>query len=168
MKKVLLAIDGMTPDRKAFRYALALCKRIRAELSIFQIIRPQYYREYKKKIRQKGLFVKKFVEGSMVAATFAEAGEHETALDIMAEASKEIRRLLQESEEAGVHCYFSIKSGNPDKEIVNYVSDHRNVVLTIYDVSDQGADQNTNNSKKKNSLAKITKRLSVPLVTVQT
>ncbi|MBW2197633.1 MAG: universal stress protein, partial [Deltaproteobacteria bacterium] len=52
MEKVLLAIDGMTPDRKAFRYAIALCKRIRAELSIFQIIRPQYYREYKKKIRK--------------------------------------------------------------------------------------------------------------------
>lgn len=168
MEKVLLAIDGMTPDRKAFRYAIALCKRIRAELSIFQIIRPQYYREYKKKIRKKGLFVRKFVEGSMVAATFAEAGEHETALDIMAEVSKEIRRLLQESEEAGVHCHFSITSGNPEKEIVNYVNDHRNVVLTIYDVSNQSADQNANISKKKNSLAKITKGLSVPLVTVHT
>ena len=168
MEKVLLAIDGMTPDRKAFRYAIALCKRIRAELSIFQIIRPQYYREYKKKIRKKGLFVRKFVEGSMVAATFAEAGEHETALDIMAEVSKEIRRLLQESEEAGVHCHFSITSGNPEKEIVNYVNDHRNVVLTIYDVSDHDVNEANNISKKKISLAKITKGLSVPLVTVHT
>lgn len=168
MKKVLLAIDGMTPNRKAFRYAVALCKRIRAELSIFQIIRPQYYREYNKKIRKKALLARKFVEGSMVAATFAEAGEHETALDIMAEASKEIRRLLQESEKAGVHCHFSIKSGNPEKEIVNYVNDHRNVVLTIYDVSDQDVNEAANNSKKKNTLAKITKGLSVPLVTVHT
>ena len=167
MEKVLLAIDGMTPDRKAFRYAIALCKRIRAELSIFQIIRPQYYREYKKKIRKKGLFVRKFVEGSMVAATFAEAGEHETALDIMAEVSKEIRRLLQESEEAGVHCHFSITSGNPEKEIIDYVNDHRNVVLTIYDVSNQSADQNANISKKKSTLARIRKDLSVPLVMVQ-
>jgi len=167
MEKVLLAIDGMTPNRKAFRYAVALCKRIRAELSIFQIIRPQYYREYKKKIRKKGLFARKFVEGSMVAATFAEAGEHETALDIMAEVSKEIRRLLQESEEAGVHCHFSITSGNPEKEIVNYVNDHRNVVLTIYDVSDHDVNEANNISRKKNALAKITKGLSVPLVMVQ-
>jgi nucleotide-binding universal stress UspA family protein len=167
MKKVLLAIDGMTPDRKAFRYAVALCKRIRAELSIFQIIRPQYYREYKKKIRKKGLFARKFFEGSMAAATFAEAGEHETALDIMAEVSKEIRRLLQESEEAGVHCHFSITSGNPEKEIVNYVNDHRNVVLTIYDVSDHDVNEANNISRKKNALAKITKGLSVPLVMVQ-
>ena len=167
MKKVLLAIDGMMPNRKAFRYAVALCKRIRAELSIFQIIRPQYYREYKKKIRKKGLFARKFVEGSMVAATFAEAGEHETALDIMAEVSKEIRRLLQESKEAGVHCHFSITSGNPEKEIVNYVNDHRNVVLTIYDVSDHDVNEANNISRKKNALAKITKGLSVPLVMVQ-
>jgi nucleotide-binding universal stress UspA family protein len=167
MEKVLLAIDGMTPDRKAFRYAVALCKRIRAELSIFQIIRPQVYREYKKRIRRKGLLARKFFEGSMVAATFAEAGEHETALDMMAEASKEIRRLLQESEEAGVHCHFSIKSGNPEQEIVNYVNDHRNVVLTIYDVSDPDVNRTANISIKKNTLAKITKGLSVPLVMVQ-
>jgi nucleotide-binding universal stress UspA family protein len=167
MEKVLLAIDGMTPDRKAFRYAVALCERIRAELSIFQIIRPQYYREYKKKIRKKGLFARTFIEGSMVAATFAEAGEHETAMDMMAEASKKMRDLLQESEEAGVHCHFSIKSGNPEKEIINYVNDHRNVVLTIYDISDHDVDEAANISNKKSALARIRKNLSVPLVTVQ-
>jgi len=110
--------------------------------------------------------MRKFVEGSMVAATFAEAGEHETALDIMAEASKEIRGLSQESEEAGVHCHFSIKSGNPEKEIIDYVNDHRNVILTIYDVSDHDVNEAVNIYRKKNSLAKMTKRLSVPLVTV--
>jgi len=167
MEKVLLAIDGVTPDRKTFRYAIALCKRIRAELSIFQIIRPQYLEEYKRKILTKGQLVRKFFEGSMVAATFAEAGERETALDIMAEASKEIRGLLQESEAAGVRCHFSIKSGNPEKEIVSYVNDHRNVVLTIYDVFDQDANEADNNSKKKKSLTRIRKSLSVPLVTVQ-
>jgi len=167
MEKVLLAIDGMTPDRKAFRYAIALCKRIRAELNIFQIIRPRHYREHAKKVRKTASLARRFMEGSMVAATFAEAGEHETALDIMAEASKEIRSLLQESEEAGVRCHFSITSGNPEKEIVSYVNDHRNVVLTIYDVSDQDANEAANNSKKEKSLTKIRKSLSVPLVTVQ-
>jgi nucleotide-binding universal stress UspA family protein len=167
MEKVLLAIDGMTPDRKVFRYAVALCKRIRAELSIFQIIRPQYFREYKKRIRKKGRLVRKFIEGSMVAATFAEAGELETALDIMDEATKEIRRLLQESEDAGVQCHFSIQSGNPEKEIVNYVKDHRNVVLTIYDTTNQGANKNDNNSEMEHVLERIKKSLSVPLVRVR-
>jgi regulator of sigma D len=103
----------------------------------------------------------------MVAATFAEAGEPETALDIMGEATKEIRRLLQESENAGVQCDFSIQSGNPEKEIVNYVNDHRNVVLAIYDTADQGANQNDNMSETEHVLAKIKKNLSVPLVRIR-
>ena len=166
MGKVLLAIDGVTPDRKVFRYAIALCKRIRAELSIFQIIRPQYYREHAKKVRKKASLARKFMEGSMVAATFAEAGEHETAMDIMAEASKEIRRLLQESGESGVHCHFTIESEHPEKEIVNYVNNHRNVVLTIYDASDHDVNEAANITIKKNAIEKIRKNLTVPLVTV--
>jgi hypothetical protein len=46
------------------------------------------------------------------------------------------------------------------------VNDHRNVVLTIYDVSDQGADQNADISEKKSTLAKIKRDLCVPLVMV--
>jgi nucleotide-binding universal stress UspA family protein len=167
MEKVLLAIDGMTPEQKAFRYALSLCKRIRAELSIFQIIRPQHYREYKKMIQNKAAVAKKFFEGSMMAATFAEAGEHEVALDIMNEATKEIRRLVQASKEAGVHCHFSVKTGNPEREIVNYVNDHRNVVLTIYDAADAAAEDVDRTSRKINAIANIKNRLSVPLITVQ-
>jgi nucleotide-binding universal stress UspA family protein len=166
MEKVLLAIDGGTPDQKAFRYAIALCKQIKAELSIFQIIRPQYYREYIKKIRKKALLARTYIEGSMVAATFAEAGEHETALDIVAEASKQIEHLLSESKKEGVHCHFSIKSGNPEKEIINYVNDHRDVVLAIFDASHQDVNRIVNVSEKKNALARIKKDLPVPLVTV--
>ena len=164
MKKVLLSIDGMTPDKKAFHYAVALCKRIKAELNIFQIIRPRYYRNYIKKIRKNALFAKKVMESAMVAATFAEAGEHETALDMMAEASKHIDHLLQESEKAGVHCRFAIKSGDPEKEIVEYVNDHRDVILTIYDAFDVNGTVDI--SEKKSTLAKIKRNLSVPLVTV--
>ena len=101
-----------------------------------------------------------------MAATFAEAGEHETALDIISEASKQIKQFLSESEKAGVQCHFSMASGNPEKEIINYVNDHRDVVLTIYDASDQEISRTTGISKKKISLAKIKKNLSVPLVTV--
>jgi hypothetical protein len=166
MKKVLLTIDGITPDQKVFHYAVSLCKRIRAELNIFQIIRPRYYRNYMKKVRKKASLARKFMEGSMVAATFAEAGEHETALDMMAEASKEIKHLMSESERSGVQCHFSIKSGNSEKEIIDYVNEHRDVVLAIYDASDQGADQNADISEKKSTLTKIKRDLCVPLVMV--
>ena len=166
MKQVLLTIDGMTPDQKAFQYAVALCKRIKAELSIFQIIRPQYYRKYMEKIRKNTFLARTFIKSSMVAATFAEAGEHETALEIMDEASKEMKRLMSESEKSGVHCHFSMKSGNPEKEIIDYVDKHRNVVLTIYDAANQSSDKNVNVSEKEHVLGKIKKNLSIPLVTI--
>ena len=165
MKSVLLTIDGMSPDPKTFDYAVSLCKRIKAELSIFQIIRPGYYRKYMKKIRKNTAIAKKIVENTMAAATFAEAGEHETALDIMSEASKQIKHLMQESEKAGVPCHFAMTSGNPEKEIIEYVSDHRDIILTIYDVF--GSGETANGFEKKDTLAKIKRNLSVPLVTVQ-
>ena len=164
MKKVLLTIDGMTPDQKAFHYAVSLCKRISAELSIFQIIRPRYYRKYMKKIRKNALIAKKVVESTMAAAAFAEAGEHETALDMMAEGSKQIEHLLQESEKAGIHCRFSMTSGNPEKEIVEYVNGHRDVILTIYDAF--GGSGTVDMFEKKSTLAKIKRDLAVPVVTV--
>ena len=135
-------------------------------MSIFQVIRPRYYSKYLEKIRRNTLLARTFIKSSMVAATFAEAGEHETALEIMDEASKEMKRLMSESEKSGVHCHFSMKSGNPEKEIIDYVNKHRNVVLTIYDAANQSADQNSNISEKEHVLAKIKKNLSVPLVTV--
>jgi hypothetical protein len=46
------------------------------------------------------------------------------------------------------------------------VNDHRNVVLTIFDASDQDVNRIVNVSQKKNALAKIKKDLPVPLVTV--
>ncbi len=34
MEKILLAIDGIAPDRSTFSYAVALCKRMRAGLDV--------------------------------------------------------------------------------------------------------------------------------------
>ncbi len=164
MKKVLLTIDGMTGDQKVFGYAISLCKRISAELRIFQVIRPRYYRKYIKKIRKNAMIAQKVWESTMAAATFAEAGEHETALDLMAEGSEQVEHLLKESEKAGVHCRFSIRSGDPEKEIVAYVNDHRDVILTIYDAF--GNSGSADIFEKKTTLANIKRSLSVPVVTV--
>ena len=110
------------------------------------------------------MIAQKVLESTMAAAAFAEAGEHETALDLMAEGSEQVEHLLKESEKAGVHCRFSIRSGNPEKEIVDYVNDHRDVILTIYDAS--GDSGTADIFEKKTTLANIKRSLSVPVVTV--
>ena len=167
MQKVLLAIDGINPDRKVFEYAVQLCQRIKADLSIFQVINPRRYKEYLKTIRKRADNARKYIEGAMVAATFAEAGEHETAREIMSKALENINRLLPESEKAGVQCHFAVKTGNPAKEIINYVNGHRDVVLTIYDSSLEDRKGTRGVKKQQGVPRKIKQQLAVPLVIVQ-
>lgn len=167
MQKVLLAIDGISPDHKIFDYAVQLCKRIKAELSVFQVINPRRYNEYLKTIRKSAGFARKYFENTMVAATFAEAGEHETAKEIMSAALENINRLLPESEKAGVQCHFAVKTGNPAKEIINYVNLHRDVVLTIYDSSLEDRKGTRGVKKQQEVSRKIMQKLAVPLVVVQ-
>jgi len=166
MKKVLLAIDGLTPDQKAFQYAVGLCRRIRVELNIFQVIRPAVFKKYREGLRKKGSMVRRFFEEAMVAATYAEADEHATARDMLARASQESRRLLQASEKSGVPCHFSVRSGTPDREIVDYVKSHRDVVMTIYDATAASGRSGAGVSGKKHTLNRIKKDLDVPVITV--
>jgi len=167
MKKVLLAIDGITPDQKVFHYAIQLCKRIKAELNVFQIINPRNYGEYLKKVRKGANHARGYIESSMVAATFAEAGEHETAKEIMSVALRNINLLLPESEKEGVQCHFTIKPGAPDKEIIDYVNAHRDVVLTIYDVPEKGRRATGVLEKETPVFRKIKEALLIPLVVMR-
>lgn len=167
MKKVLLAIDGITPDQQVFRYAVELCKRIRADLKVFQIINPRKYKEYLKKMRSRAGHARRYLASSMVAATFAEAGEHETAEQIMSEALENMNRLLPETEKEGVQCRFILKSGAPDKEIIDYVNQNRDVVLAIYDSPARGRRDKGADRTEAAALRKIKRALLVPLVTMR-
>jgi len=166
MEKVLLAIDGITPDKKAFNYAVDLCARIKAELNILQVIRPQAINSLIGKAIKSAKHAKLFFEGTMVAAAFAEAGEHEAADDLMNQALKNIKKLLPESEKSGIPCHLTIKSGNPNEEIVRFVHEHKDVVVTVYDPTGDKK-QNTNDLKSKKMIQSITDAIPIPLVMVQ-
>lgn len=166
MKKVLLAIDGITPDQKVFHFALQLCKRIKAELNVFQIINPRNYSEYLKMVRKGTDNARSYFASSMVAATFAEAGEPETAREIMSAAQKSYNRLLPQSEKEGVQCHFSMKSGAPDKEIIDYVNAHRDIVVAIYDAAGHENEKPKITQKKKTTPRRIRNKLAVPLVVI--
>ena len=164
MQKVLLAVDGIKPTDKAFRYAVELCQRLHAELRILQVIRPNHFGQYLKRIQRTVRFAKRYAEDSMAAVAFAEAGEHETAKEIMAEARRNMHKLMPESEEAGVPCHLTMKTGRPGQEIVRYVKKHRNVVLTIYDAATEENSMLSITPAEGDGPLAIGKRLSVPLV----
>jgi hypothetical protein len=166
MEKVLLAIDGINPDKKAFNYAVELCARIKAELNVLQIIRSQSINGFLGKAINSAKHAKLFFEGSMMAATFAEAGEHETADDLMNQALKNINKLMPESEKSGISCHLTIKSGNPNEEIVRFVRENKDVVVAVYDPTSEKK-QNTSDLKVKKMIQSITDALPIPLVMVQ-
>ncbi|RLC24040.1 MAG: hypothetical protein DRH56_06980 [Deltaproteobacteria bacterium] len=161
MEKVLLAVDSITPSRRIFRYAVELCRRIRAELEILQVIRQGNRGSHAiKKGRTRVRKARRYFEGSMMAAAFAEAGEHRTARDVMAEAMKNMEELLPESESAGIRCRLEARAGDPKKEIPAYLHRHRDVVLTIYDPGPE--------EKGREAFVRaLTERVAVPLVILQ-
>jgi hypothetical protein len=163
MEKVLLAIDGITPDKKAVRYAVELCKRIKADLNVLQVIGQKYIKNLGNRVNR----ARNFMEDSMIAATFAEAGEHEMAKAIKEQAQNKINQLLPDSERDAVHCHLSVRSGQPDKEILHYVNDHKNIVLTIYDASKGETDGTNTETNTRQVPMRIRKQLSTPLVVMK-
>ena len=167
MQKVLLVIDGITPDQKAVHYAVELCKSIKADLQVLQIINPLTYGRYLKNMGDRINQARRLVETSMVAATFAEAGEHVIARAIKEQTLKKFDQLVPEPERSSVHCHLSLKSGASDSEIVNYVNDHRDIVLTIYDAPKEETKDTIIEPKTRGTPKRISQRLSTPLVVVK-
>jgi nucleotide-binding universal stress UspA family protein len=165
MRKILLAINGVKPNRKVFSYAVQLCKRLKAELLVLQVVDPGGDEGPVGLIGRKTRQARKILESSLTAATFAEAGEHETAREMMIQARKEINDLLPETAKAGIQCHFTMKAGPPDREIVRYTRRHRDIVLTVYDgtASEPGTDGGA--SRGRDIAGIIRRQLAVPVVT---
>ena len=167
MQKVLLAINGMNPHQKAFSFAVQLCQRLKAELCILQVLRPSRHDACLKTIVGKCRRVMHFLEDSMTAVTFAEAGEHETAQTVMIQARKNINELLPETAKAGVLCSLTMKTGYAGKEIVRYAQNHRDIVLTVYDDGVDAPKKGANRPDGKQNVAEeIKRRLYTPIVTM--
>ena len=164
MKKILLAIEGGAPDSRTFNYAVSLCKRMRAGLEILQILSPHTYRSYLKKIKQGARHAKSVFEDAMVAVTFAEAGQHDIVEQMKLQACEKLDRLIPEQERDSLEYNLTLKPGNPDDEIVRYVCDHRDVVLTIYDAAGIKDEKEGRPDKKRNKIPAIAQKLPTPLV----
>jgi len=164
MEKILLAIEGVAPDRSTFSYAVALCKRMRAGLDILQILGPHTYRKYLKRVKKGTRHARNVFEDAMVAVTFAEAGQHDIAEQLKKQAYDNLYRLIPAPERDGILYHLTLKSGKPDEEIVRYVCDHRDVVLTIYDDCRAQDELERASGKTINAVRQIGQKLSTPLV----
>ena len=167
MEKVLLAINGTCPDRRAFDFAVRLCKRIRAGLNILDIIGPESRARCIRRVRRDTQKARQMAEATMAAVAFAEAGEFDTAAELKQHALDNLYKWLPEPEQAGIPCELTITSGPPDQEIVNYIEDHKDVVLTIYDARGQKVPQRTRGMAEPDIIDGMKKKLSTPIVTMR-
>jgi nucleotide-binding universal stress UspA family protein len=164
MEKILLAIDGSAPDSKIFSFAVSLCKRMRTGLDVLQILGLRSYKKHLKKVAQGARHARNVFEDAMVVATFAEAGQHEIAEQLKMQICENLDRLIPNSEKDGIDYHLTLKSGKADEEIVRYVGDHRDVVLTIYAASGSADKQEYESAKKRKVLRQIGQKISTPLV----
>lgn len=162
MKKVLLVIDGMSPRQDIFDYALQFCQRMKAQLSILQIVDIQ--RECLDKVRRGASRARNYFEKIMMAQTFAEANAPEIAAEILSRARANTEKLIPEIAKAGVPNAYEILSGDLGKETVAYVNRHKDIVLTILDAR-KGTVSCTGDGRECEPVsAAINRRISVPLV----
>jgi hypothetical protein len=84
----------------------------------------------------------------------------------MDEAKRNIAKLLPESPRAGVSCDLLVRTGDTNKEIMDYVRDNKDIVITVYDTP-RGNDPKATARQIKNDLKSITKGLTIPVVMVQ-
>jgi nucleotide-binding universal stress UspA family protein len=165
MRKILLAINGIQPNRRVFSYAVKLCKQLKAELLVLQVVDTGGHGGGLGVIGRKARWAMKILEDSMSAAAFAEAGEHETAHDMMVQARKQINDLLPETASAGIQCHFAMKAGAPEREIVRYARRHRDIVLTVYDRAAPDSQEKGHIHEKRDVAELIRQQLEVPVVT---
>jgi len=113
----------------------------------------------------------RYFEDMMAAVAFAEAGEHEIAIKLMPEALNNIKSMLPENEKKKIGYKLKMTGGNSEKEIIDYVNQHRNVVMAIYnpvpDSQNKEGMHVEDTEKRNNTISKkIQRKLSVPLVVI--
>lgn len=151
MKQVLLAINTLTPSKQAFRYAVDLSRRIRAELSILRILDKERLAEHFSVSREKAASLGRSLEDAFAQVAFAEEGLG---------GPDPLRTML-----SGSSFDTAAAGGNkdPDADLKQFVDIHHDVVLTILD---SAAGQESPNEKKAR-INKLKKKLGVPLVVIR-
>lgn len=161
MKKILLAIKGGVPREEAARYALGLAQRLRAKVEILQVINPGSNKKWRDMLRTLKDGAAGF-EAAMAAAAFAEAGEPKMAENIeniMTKAAQSLTYFEETGEEA-VDYNVTIKIGDIEKEIVQFVENNRDAVVAVYDGP---SEENMGNPPQE-----LHNKIPIPLVSLKT
>jgi len=135
-RTVLLAIEGELPSKMAFEHALGLCKRMGAELDVLQV-----------------------VETPQDLSDPTELGRR------MSEASSNVVRFLQEAQQQGIPFKITLRLGDVNDKLIDYVKRHKDVAIVVFDSPRAGSTDGQSRNWRRLA-ERFSQKLAVPLVTI--
>lgn len=164
MKTVLLAIAGETPSRQALEYAIELCEKMKARLSILQVISVGKRKLSKSALGVKVEKIRKMFENSMIEITFAESGETIETPNPSIDIHKEGYLQSHIGTPPVILEDLKVVPGKISREISGYIREHREIVLAVYD--DAAESINPKKKIRKGVPNRIIENIKVPMVTI--
>lgn len=105
---IVLASDA-GPSPKGFRYAVELCRQMRADLAFLNVVRVSNKHTYWLRVQRR--LESELLEGAQVA----------------------VNRLLPEARRAGVSCEVQVKTGSLEEELLSYAAHTPGVAMVVLD-----------------------------------
>ncbi len=166
MQKVLFTVDSIRPHKNVLYYAVQLCARMQYHLLILQIINPKRCKSLLNKAYKKIHNAQHFLESTLTAAAYAQAGADEWARQCLDEGRREVEELLFIPQEAGVTCSVDQACGPLVKQLPAFLNNHPEVVITVLDGQAGGSDR-SRKAKIRLLQRKIPVELGIPLIVPQ-
>jgi len=112
-RKIVLASDAGGPSPRSFRYAVDLCRKMKADLAFLNVVQLSHKHTY-------WLRVQRRLEREMLE-----------------EASLATGRLLPEAHKAGITCVVQVKTGSLEDELLTYAASTPGVAMIVLDAPEQ-------------------------------
>lgn len=164
MKSILLAVDGLMPSKRAFGYALELCRRTRAGLQVLQIVQARHLRDIAGRLKEGASNAGSSFEAIMAAAAFAEAGEARAAQELLQELQGRLEQMIPAEDRGTIPVKALLATGHPEKEIPRFIEDHPGVLMAVYNNVGHRDRSSQRPSCKTTGWNLIRKALPVPLL----
>ncbi len=164
MRKVLLGIEGIRPERRALLYTLELASRLGWGVEIFEVINPyppSVSPSRHAKWKQRIWSIKRFFQDAMVATTFAEAGQRGIARHIWKEAIENLAPFAERLRTLPHRPELILRQGSLVREMVGHIREHTEIIMAIISHREVVALQ------ERGDMEGLKRRMDIPLVFVK-
>lgn len=159
MRKILVASNGIYPDKKSVSYTVDLATSLKSHVEFLEVVPLDERLIFKRTKRNLFSIIKSLMEDAYVAVSFAEENQQEIAKEIVNEAIMNLHPYISKLKENGIHTHLTIKKGEFLKETREFILKNRDILMAILAVK-----------KDKNTalyLDVLKKEVDIPIILVR-